>query len=174
MIEENRLNERMIPIKTNTFTEEQIVQILREAKVGAQTVGKVCRTHGIAENTFYTWRKQYGGEDVAAIKRLRELGQENVRLKRILAERDLEVDVLKEVLEKNGRAATTGDDPTRVRSWSVAPWSLRALPDQPLQRALPGAACTAAAKPASDGTAAHHRPGAAALWLSPCACDPWS
>ncbi len=90
----------MIPMKTSTFTEEQIVQILREAETGEQTIGTVCRAHGIAENTFYTWRKKYGGVDVAAIKRLRELEQENARLKRLLAERDLEVDVMNEVLAK--------------------------------------------------------------------------
>jgi putative transposase len=87
-------------MKTSTFTEEQIVQILREAETGEQTIGSVCRAHGIAENTFYTWRKKYGGVDVTAIKRLRELEQENARRKRLLAERDLEVDVMKEVLAK--------------------------------------------------------------------------
>ena len=87
-------------MKTTAFTEEQIVQLLREAETGEQTIGNICRAHGIAENTFYKWRKKYGGVDVTAIKRLRELEQENTRLKRILAERDLEVDVLKEVLAK--------------------------------------------------------------------------
>ncbi len=85
---------------TSTFTEEQIVGILREAESGEQTIGSVCRAHGISENTFYKWRKKYGGVDVAAVKRLRELEQENARLKRLLAERDLEVDVMKEVLAK--------------------------------------------------------------------------
>ncbi len=87
-------------MKTSAFTEEQIVQILREAETGEQTIASVCRIHGIAENTFYKWRKKYGGVDVAAVKRLRELEQENTRLKRLLAERDLEVDVMKEVLAK--------------------------------------------------------------------------
>jgi putative transposase len=87
-------------MKTGTFTEEQIVQILREAETGEQSIISVCRAHGIAENTFYKWRKKYGGVDVAAIKRLRDLEQENARLKRILAERDLELDVMKEVLAK--------------------------------------------------------------------------
>jgi putative transposase len=90
----------MIHMKISRFTEEQIVQILREAEIGEHTIANVCRAHGIAENTFYTWRKKYGGVDVAAIKRLRELEQENARLKRILAERDLELDVVKEVLAK--------------------------------------------------------------------------
>ena len=95
-------------MKTSTFTEEQIVQILREAETGEQTIGTVCRTHGISENTFYKWRKKYGGADVSAIKRLRELELENGRLKRLLAERDLEIDVIKEILGKNEqRAAAT-------------------------------------------------------------------
>ena len=87
-------------MKTSTFTEEQIVQILRQAEAGEQTIGAVCRAHAISENTFYKWRKKYGAADVSAIKRLRELEFENARLKRILAERDLEIDVIKEVLAK--------------------------------------------------------------------------
>ncbi len=87
-------------MKTSTFTEEQIVQILREAETGEQTIGMVCRAHGISENTFYKWRKKHGGDDVSDIKRLRELELENGRLKRILAERDLEIDVIKEILAK--------------------------------------------------------------------------
>ncbi len=91
-------------MKTSRFTEEQIVQILRVAETSEQSISSVCRAYGIAENTFYTWRKKYGGVDVAAIKRLRDLEQENARLKRILAERDLELDAgtlwVKEVLAK--------------------------------------------------------------------------
>lgn len=85
-------------MQPKTFSEEQIVQILREAETGTTPIIDLCRLHGIAEATFYTWRKKYGGANVSSIKRLRELEQENARLKRILAERDLEVDVLKEVL----------------------------------------------------------------------------
>ncbi len=82
------------------FTEEQIITILRAAATGEQTIGNVCRAYGISENTCSTWRKKYGGVDVAAVKRLRELEQENARLKRLLAERDLELDVVKDVLAK--------------------------------------------------------------------------
>ena len=87
-------------MKMRRFTEEQIIKILRAAETGEQSITSICRAHGIAENTFSTWRKKYGGVDVAAIKRLRDLEQENVRLKRMLAERDLELDVIKEVLAK--------------------------------------------------------------------------
>ena len=87
-------------MKMRRFTEEQIITILREAATGEQTSGSVWRAHGISENTFYTWRKKYGGVDVTAGKRLRELEQENARLKRLLAERDLELDVVKDVLAK--------------------------------------------------------------------------
>lgn len=91
-------------MKMSRFTEEQIITILRAAETGEQSITSICRARGIAENTFYTWRKKYGGVDVAAIKRLREVEQENARLKRILAERDLELDAgtlrVKEVLAK--------------------------------------------------------------------------
>lgn len=87
-------------MKTSRFTEEQIITLLRAAETGEQSMTSICRAQGIAKNTFYTWRKKYGGVDVSAIKRLRDLEQENARLKRILAERDLELDVVKEVLAR--------------------------------------------------------------------------
>ncbi len=82
------------------FSEEKIVSILREADAGDKTVVELCRRHGISDVTFYTWRRKFGQMSEAAVKRLRELEKDNVRLKRLLAERDLEVDVLKEVLQK--------------------------------------------------------------------------
>lgn len=87
-------------MKRSQFSEEQILAILREAERGETTIGSVCRNHSISENTFYKWRQKYGGLDVAQLKRLRELEQENARLKRLLAERDLEIDIVKEVLAK--------------------------------------------------------------------------
>ncbi len=87
-------------MKQSKFTEEQIITILRQAEQGDATIAAVCRAHGVSENTFYKWRQKYGGADVPAVKRLRELEQENARLKRLLAERDLEIDAVKEVLAK--------------------------------------------------------------------------
>src|SRR3954454_764645 len=89
-------------MKTSQHTAEQIIRILEQAEKGDQTIAAVCRTHGIAENTFYRWRKAYGGMAVNEIQRLKELEQENARLKRLLAERLLELDLLKELLQKNG------------------------------------------------------------------------
>lgn len=82
------------------FSEEQIVGVLREAAAGGKTIGEVCRRHAISEPTFYTWRRRYEGMAESEVKRLRDLEKENVRLKRLLAERDVELDVMKELLGK--------------------------------------------------------------------------
>jgi putative transposase len=82
------------------FSEEQIVGILREGQAGQKTVQELCRPHGVSEPTYYTWKRKYGSMAEPDVKRLRELEKENARLKRLLAERDLEVDVMKEFLEK--------------------------------------------------------------------------
>ena len=82
------------------FTEEQIVAILREAESGQKPVGEICRKHAISGPTFYAWRRKYGSMAESEVKRLRELEKENARLKRLLAERDVEVDVMKELLQK--------------------------------------------------------------------------
>ena len=89
-------------MKPNHHTPEQILKILDQAAKGEQTVAAVCRDHGIAENTFYRWRKTYAGMSVHEVQRLKELEKENSRLKRLLAERMLENDLLKELLEKKG------------------------------------------------------------------------
>ena len=87
-------------MKANQHTAEQIITILEQADKGDQTIGAICRTHSISENTFYRWRKIYGGLSVAEVQRLKDLEKENARLKRLLAERMLEVDALKELLGK--------------------------------------------------------------------------
>jgi putative transposase len=87
-------------MKREQFSPEQIIGILQQAEKGEQSVATVCRERGIAEVTFYRWRKKYGGMDVSEAARLRELERENARLKRLLAERDLELDATKELLGK--------------------------------------------------------------------------
>ncbi len=85
-------------MKKTRFTEEQMVTILREADEKA--VPEVAKKHGISSQTIYGWRKHFGTLEPADIKRLRQLEQENGRLKRIVADRDLEIDVLKEITRK--------------------------------------------------------------------------
>jgi putative transposase len=82
------------------FTEEQIVAILRDGQVGGKGVEQLCREHGISQPTYYVWRRKYGSMSEPDVKRLRELEKENARLKRLLAERELAMDVMKEFLEK--------------------------------------------------------------------------
>jgi putative transposase len=87
-------------MRRGQFTQEQIIRILEQAERGEERIATLCRAHGISEVTFYRWRKRYGGMSVSEAHRLRELERENVRLKRLLAERDLELDATKEVLAK--------------------------------------------------------------------------
>ena len=89
-------------MKTSTHTPEQIIRIIEQAEKGEQSIAAICREYGIAENTFYRWRKTYGGMSVNEAQRLKELEKENGRLKRLLAERVLENDLLKEFLQKKG------------------------------------------------------------------------
>lgn len=87
-------------MKREQFSSEQIIAILQQAEKGDQSVGALCREHRISQVTFYRWRKKYGGMSVPEAARLRELERENARLKRLLAERDLELDATKELLAK--------------------------------------------------------------------------
>ena len=87
-------------MKQGQFSQEQIVSILHQAERGEKLIKEICREHNITETTFYRWRKIYGGMSVSEAHRLKELEKENSRLKRLLAERDLEIDALKEYLAK--------------------------------------------------------------------------
>lgn len=81
------------------YSEEQIITAIKEHEAGAK-VDDICRRLGISPGTFYNWRSKYAGLEVNEAKRLRELEQENNKLKRLLAEKLLEVDAMKDVLSK--------------------------------------------------------------------------
>ena len=87
-------------MKKKRYEAEQIVRILQEAEKGGTTIGDLCRRYEVSEATYYRWRRVYGDMKMPEVKRLRELEQQNARLKRLVAERDLEIDVMKEVLAK--------------------------------------------------------------------------
>src|SRR5689334_12522701 len=85
-------------MKKARFSEEQMVKILREAD--QSPVAEVAKKHGISDQTIYAWRKRFGQLESVDVKRLRQLEQENNRLKRLVADRDLEIEVMKEVAAK--------------------------------------------------------------------------
>jgi len=87
-------------VKKSKWSEEQIVRILAEADAGGGSVQELCRRHGISEATFYNWRRRFRGMGVREARRLRDLEREVGRLKKLLAERDLQVDALEELLQK--------------------------------------------------------------------------
>jgi putative transposase len=78
------------------FDEEQIIRILREADVSGVQIREVCRRHNITEQTFFRWRKKYGGLDVSDARKLKVLESENAKLKRLVAEQLLVIEGLKE------------------------------------------------------------------------------
>jgi putative transposase len=94
-------------MKAGQFTTEQIVAILQEATKGEQSITALCRDKGISEATFYAWRQKFGAMKVKEAQRLKELEKENARLKKLLADRDLEIDCLKEAASNLGECSPT-------------------------------------------------------------------
>ena len=82
------------------YSDEQIVGFVREAEKTEVTIAEFCRQKGFNEATFYKWKKRFGLMQVAEVKRLRELESENARLKRLLADRLIEIDAMQELLVK--------------------------------------------------------------------------
>ncbi len=86
-------------MKRSRFSEEQIIAILKEQEAGMATA-EVCRRHGISTATFYNWKSKFGGLEVSEARRLRSLEEENVRLKKLLAEAMLDNAALKDLAAK--------------------------------------------------------------------------
>ena len=86
-------------MKKSKYTEEQIAFALRQAETGTR-VAEICRKMGICEATFFRWKKQYGGLGVSELRRLRQLEEENRRLKRMVADLSLDKQMLQDVLSK--------------------------------------------------------------------------
>jgi putative transposase len=86
-------------MKKSRFTDSQIMAILKQAEAGVP-VSELCREHGMSSATFYNWRAKYGGMDISMMKRLKELEEENRRLKKMYAEERLKAEIVQEALEK--------------------------------------------------------------------------
>ena len=88
-------------MKKTRFTETQIVSILKQQE-GGRTTKEICREHGISDATFYNWKSKYGGMETSDVRRLKELEEENSRLKKMYAELSLDHSILKDVISKKG------------------------------------------------------------------------
>ena len=95
-------------MKKSKFSEDQIVRILKEAESGQKSQAELCREHGVSQNTFYVWKRKYSGLETQDLRRLRELERENDELKRLVAERDLEISAVRKVFRKSGWALPEG------------------------------------------------------------------
>ena len=88
-------------IKKSRYTESQIIGVLKEVDAGMK-FEEVCRQHGISSATYYNWKSKYGGMEASDVKRLKELEEENAKLKKMFADVSLENNAIKELVAKNG------------------------------------------------------------------------
>ncbi len=86
-------------MKKSRYTDSQIIAILKQAEAGTP-VPELCREHGMSDATFYKWRSKFGGMDASLMKRMKELEEENRRLKKMYAETKLEAEIVKEAMAK--------------------------------------------------------------------------
>jgi putative transposase len=86
-------------MKRNTFSESQILAVLKEQEAGVK-VADICRKHGISDATFFNWKNRYGGMTMSEIKRVKELEEENARLKKMYANLSLEHEAVKDMIAK--------------------------------------------------------------------------
>jgi len=105
-------------MKKSRFTDSQILAILKQAEAGTPAP-ELCREHGISSATFYKWRSKFGGMDASLMARLKELEDENRRLKKMYAEEKLKAEIVKGALEKSGNAISPARDGGEIRR---APW----------------------------------------------------
>ena len=105
-------------MKTSRFTDSQIMQILKQAEAGSPAP-ELCREHGMSTATFYKWRAKFGGMDASLMTRMKELEDENRRLKKMYAEERLKAEIVTEALSKNGCAIRAKNDGAVVRGKQI-------------------------------------------------------
>ena len=87
-------------MKKSRFSENQIINILKEGKSGAMNVPDLCRKHGVGQSTYYNWKSKYGGMEASDLTKMRELEAENAKLKKMFADVSLQNMALKDIVEK--------------------------------------------------------------------------
>lgn len=98
-------------MRRKRWKQEQILEVLKAAEAPGATIQEVCRVYGLSESCFYRWRQKHEGDEVSQRRQVRELEEQNRRLKHLLATRDLELDALQRLLRKNSYRHSSGGQP---------------------------------------------------------------